>query len=156
MSEIKKTIGMFRDDETGRFSMEIDPETKDLKCDDSFDTDIFCSLFSDRRANEAEKTKSEQRRGWEGDVVAVLNGYFIGSKWWLNEQSRWNQKTVNKYVSDAEKALEHFTENKLVTSITVSGKLVSVGIIEISVIFYIDNNPVHTFTTRIWKESKFA
>ena len=72
MSDIKKTIGMFRNDEKGRFSMEIEPNTNDLKCDDSYDTDIHFSLFTDRRADSSEISKTELRRGWEGDFVSTL------------------------------------------------------------------------------------
>ena len=146
---------MFRNDETGRFSMVIDPDTKDLKCDDSFDTDIHFSLFTDRRADSSEVTKPELRRGWEGDVVAVLQGYLAGSKWWLNEQSRWTQKVVNKYVYDTESALKHFIQRGIATRIAVTGRLISVGKIEIKVVFYVDNNEIASYTTQIWQQSRY-
>lgn len=155
MSDIKKSIGMFWNEDSKRFSMEIDPDTKDLKCDDSFDSDINCSLFTDRRADASEKSKSELRRGWEGDVLTPLAEYLIGSKWWLNKQSRWRQKTVNDFVADTRKSLEHFITRELVTSIDVKGRMLGVGKIEIKVIFYVDSNEVATFTTQVWQNSRY-
>jgi len=76
---------------------EID-ESGDLKHDESFDSFINVSLFSDRRANESEMQQPEKRRGWEGDEFLNLNDYLIGSKLWLLEQSRNTIENRNKAV----------------------------------------------------------
>jgi len=154
MTTLKKTIGLFRK-ETGGYELQLD-SSGDLKSDNSFDTDIYMSVFCDKRADSSEIARSELRRGWEGDVVSVLEGYELGSKVWIDKQSRWTQDTVNNIVADFEDALTHFVDTEKATRISVKGKRLAIGKIQVDVVFYIDNNEIEKFTTLIWKESIYA
>jgi len=148
----KKTIGLFQQKETGIYDIEFD-SAGDFRNDDSYDTEINISLKSDRRAEPSEIRQPELRRGWEGDVVSPLKAYFIGSKWWLNKQTRLRQDTLNDYISDTEDALQHFIDRGLATQIDVSGRLLEMETIEINVIFKVDSDIVAKYTTQIWKGS---
>jgi phage gp46-like protein len=151
MTISKKTIGLF-EQESGIYDIEIDANG-DFRNDDSYDTEINISLKTDRRADSSEVQQPELRRGWEGDIVTPLNNYFIGSKWWLNEQRRFDQNTLNDFIGDSRDALQHFIDRGLATRIEVTGSGVSMETLIISVIFYIDDNIVAKYTTQTWKGS---
>ena len=154
MNDIKKTIGMY-EQENGLYDLEI-AEDGDLRVDDSYDTDIYVSLFTDRRADSSEIQDAKRRRGWQGDVVSPLEDYLLGSKLWLDKQTRWTQETVNDMVADAEGALRHFVDRGLCTRVGVDGSRLGVGQIRLSIVFYVENNAVKTINVDIWKQSKFA
>ena len=60
----------------------------DITADDSFDSSIFASLYSDRRADESQISAPQNRRGWNGDVNTTLEGYLFGSLLWLLERKK--------------------------------------------------------------------
>lgn len=123
--------------------------------DNSYDTSIVISLFSDARADASEKSQPDLRRGWEGDVYATLEGYFLGSKLWLHSQSRWSRKTINLLIADSENALDHFVNRGLATRIDVTGDLEQFDKINIYVKLFIDDNNIASFTVSVWRQSEF-
>ena len=131
---------------------EID-ENGDLKHDESFDSFINVSLFSDRRANESEMQQPEKRRGWEGDEFLNLNDYLIGSKLWLLEQSRNTIENRNKAVQIVQDALDWFVQVGYCERVEVSGIRILPSELEITSDFYVQNNLIKSFTFNVWEKT---
>jgi phage gp46-like protein len=135
-----------------RHHFEID-ENGDLKHDESFDSFINVSLFSDRRANESEMQQPEKRRGWEGDEFLNLNDYLIGSKLWLLEQSRNTIENRNKAVQIVQEALDWFVQVGYCERVEVSGRRILPSELEITSDFYVQNNLIKSFTFNVWEKT---
>lgn len=87
----------------------------DLETEDSFDTAIIVSLFTDARANESEVLEAAKRRGWIGNERTP--GIEIGSKLWLLEQSRLTRSVMNQARDEARDALRWMVDDDLAVSI---------------------------------------
>jgi len=86
----------------GTFDLQLDANG-DIATEDSFDSAIFCSLFTDRRASSSQIALPELRRGWIGDERTP--GFQMGSVLWLYEMSRLNRTTANGIEDAAVQAL---------------------------------------------------
>lgn len=89
----------------------------DIELDDSFNTPLVVSLFSDARADESEVRKPENRRGFWGDEISGDPTDKFGSKLWLLFQSRLTTNTVtraNDYVKLATNWLITYGYSKIV------------------------------------------
>lgn len=95
----------------------------DLTLEDSFETAIFISLFTDAEAPEGTVPTPESSRGWMGDLVSTVDGRKIGSLLWLLDQSRLIPDTLNKSINYAQLALKWFVEDGIARSVTVTGTL---------------------------------
>ena len=101
----------------------------DVEAEDTFDTAILVSLFTDARADESQVSESNRRRGWIGNEFTPE--FEIGSLLWLFEQARLTRTVMNEIEDEARAALQWLVDdgravaitNVLVTS-TVQGKLV--------------------------------
>lgn len=87
----------------------------DFLSQDFFDTAIFVSLLSDRRANESEVLRPENRRGWIGNEDTP--DFEQGSKIWLFEQSRLTTNVLNDISSAAKDSLEWLVQDGFAKSI---------------------------------------
>lgn len=87
----------------------------DLETEDSFDTAIIVSLFTDARANESEVLEASRRRGWIGNERTP--GFQVGSKLWLLEQSRLTRTVMNQARDESRDALRWMVEDELAVSI---------------------------------------
>jgi len=81
------------------FDFNID-SNGDIETENFFDTALLVSIFCERRATASEVPESHQRRGWIGNEQGE-NGFEIGSKLWLFEQSR----VTRSLLSDIEKVV---------------------------------------------------
>ncbi len=99
----------------------------DLETDDGLTTAIIISLYTDRRADDADVLPDENnidKRGWWGDKVSPdVEGDEIGSKLWLLERAKTTSAdavpTVERYV---EESLQWMIDDEAVKSITVNGE----------------------------------
>lgn len=80
-------------DTVGYYDIDIDTDG-DLVKEDGFDTNLIMSLFCERRATRDEVSPPLMRRGWWGNTVNS-DGFELGSKLWLLDQSRLTTATVN-------------------------------------------------------------
>ena len=138
-----------------KFDISIDA-LGDITADDSFDTSIFASLFSDGRADESQITPPQDRRGWNGDVNTTLEGYLFGSKLWLLDQERLVQTTVNKAQDYAQTSLQWLIDLEFATRIDVRARRNLNSQIEINIEIFAERNIVASFTTVLWLNSDFA
>lgn len=151
----KKDIKMTQN-AAGYWDIEIDPATKDLTVDSSFDTNIEFSLFTDARADESQVSQPSDRRGWIGDVFTTLTGYKAGSLLWLLSQARLTGKVVNQAADYARKSLQWIIDKGYATQIDVTARPENNEDIRIFIKIYVNNDLIDSFTFRIWKNSTYA
>lgn len=112
---------------TGDYDFQID-ENGDILTADAFDTALFMSLFCERRATASEVPAVQLRRGWIGNE-SDQDGFEIGSKLWLHEQSRITKTLIQEIVSATTNALQWLIDDNLATSVNVSARLQNNNII---------------------------
>ncbi len=99
----------------GVYDIQID-DFGDIRTADFFDTSIFVSILSDKRANEGEVPDSKRRRGWIGNEVRD-DGFEIGSKLWLFEQSRLTRTVMNGIEDAVRDALQWMVNDGIAAAI---------------------------------------
>lgn len=87
--------------------------------DDTFNTAVLVSLFTDSRADGSQVDKPNFRRGWAGNEQLENNKEF-GSLLWLLNQRRARTKTLNDAESYAQNALQWFIERDYASEIEVN------------------------------------
>jgi len=97
-----------------------------LAQDDSLDTAIILSLFSDRRARADDELpdNSGDRRGWWGDLVPPVEGDQIGSRWWLLRREKNTLNTLNRAREYALEALQWLVTDGLAAKVEVEAEAV--------------------------------
>jgi len=80
----------------------------DLVSDESLETAVIISLFTDKRASNDDPLlddRNQDKRGWWGDLINPdVEGDEIGSKLWLLEREKTTDnifEKVNRYISEA-------------------------------------------------------
>lgn len=97
----------------------------DLQRDDSLQTAVLVSLFSDRRArpDDALPGNDSDRRGWWGDTWPVVTGDQIGSRLWLLSREK-DLPEVKRLARDyAGEALAWLIEDGLALAVDVSASV---------------------------------
>lgn len=130
---------------------DIPIENGDLAGVDGFDTAIWISLFTDARAPDTIVVTPENRRGWLGNVESPVEGRELGGLLWVAEQRRLNQDTVNEVVDYAGKSLEWFVEDGIATSIEVSGVIVPLSGILLTIVINVPQGETVTHYVKLWE-----
>jgi len=100
----------------------------DIATDDSFNTAIIMSVHGEKRASAAEIVRPEFRRGsWQNELSDV-DGYEVGSKYWLLESARSNQESLNFSITTLEDAFQWMIDDNLLKEVNVDGILYYRGI----------------------------
>lgn len=117
-------------DENGDYDIEVDATTGDFVGVTGFQTALVISIFAERRADASEVSQPEKRRGWLGNLSGpfAAEGFEIGSKVWLLDQSRNTQGQLNKAIGYVKDALQWFIDEGIVQGIRVSGDMTGKGI----------------------------
>ena len=115
---------VFSQSPDGLYDLTIDPTTGDRAGTEGLQTAILLSTFCERRAEAAEVSQPELRRGWVGNLVGehASAGFEYGSKLWLLEQSRLSQQTVNRAIDYLKSAYQWFIDDGMVQHIGVTGE----------------------------------
>lgn len=93
----------------------------DLMADNSLETAVLISLFTDKRADEEELPTGERsKRGWWGDMFPEVDQDQVGSKLWLLEREKTTEKTRVRAVQYAREALEWLIEDGVAEAVDVS------------------------------------
>ena len=128
---------------------DIQFENGDLKSDDSFDTSINITLFTDRRADESEQPNAEYRRGWWGNLFSSVEDFEIGSKLWLLDQERATDNTLYNGVSHLQNAFQWYVDDGHLQEVQVSGVLGQSNI-DFKVDLIRSNNVVASKNFKLW------
>lgn len=110
-----------------------------LEMDTGFNTIIYLSLLTDKRATKEEVKNYLSRGGWLGNLymLSVYNTE-IGSKLWLLGQARLTQSTLNAAEDYCRECLEWMITDKLVDAIDTSTDFYDNGIL-INITLTVDN-----------------
>lgn len=146
MSDVK----LYFDEETDSYDFKI--VDGDIEVEDSMDTALIVSLFSDARADASEVSASNLRRGWWGSEVSDISKDNFGSKLWLLSQARQTPTTLNKGINYARLALGWLTQLKYSKLIDVTGTFIQNGInINIKITNY--NSETESKAYKLWLNS---
>lgn len=99
--------------------------------DDTIQTAVILSLFTDRRADTADRLPANDadRRGWWGDAVADVAGDRIGSRLWLLVREKQTTETLNRAREYCQEALQWLIDDGHARHITVEVEWVRRGLL---------------------------
>lgn len=91
----------------------------DLLTDDSIETAVIISLFTDRRAEPGDiiPDGTTNRRGWWGDTFSQTP---IGSRLWLLNREKQMSSVLQRAENYAAEALEWLEDDQLVSAIAIT------------------------------------
>lgn len=120
-------------DGTAVFDLEV--ASNDIATDDTLETAIFLSLFTDRRASDEDQLPEGEasRRGWWGDVFPNVPRDRIGSKLWLLGREKQMPQVVPRAQEYARDALQWLIEDRVAERVDVEAAIVSPGVLGIGV-----------------------
>ena len=114
-------IGLFIGDD-GLIRPEL--ESGDLKADETLETAILISLFTDERVTVEELPLGQtDKRGYWGDLYPVKPGDKIGSKLWTLERTKSNTSVLAAIESRISEALEWLIDDGAAASVSVEGEI---------------------------------
>ncbi len=96
-------------------------ELHDLTRGDDIETAVLISLFSDRRADDADTTDDGDRRGWWGDTG---NEFPVGSRLWLLNRSPLSRAVARRAEVYAEEALGWLVTDGVLAAVSASAQIV--------------------------------
>lgn len=135
----------------GIYDLEIDTDG-DLKKVDSFDTAIFMSLLTEKRADISEQVVPELRRGWWGNESNDVIDYEIGAKLWLLDQARNIQDVANTGVTYALDCLQWLLDDNYLKDIIVTSTR-TVSNITLNIKLIRDDNKVERLFYELWENT---
>ena len=95
-------------------------EDGDLKGDDSLETAVIISLWSDQRVTEDELPAGHDfKRGWWGDIYPDVEGDKIGSKIWVLSRAKSTAENLAALENYATEALEWMINDGVAKSVSV-------------------------------------
>lgn len=132
-----------------RFDFSI--EDGDIAGVNGFDTAIWVSLFTDARATESQVLLPQYRRGWPGNLVSTVPDRQLGGLLWLIDQRRLNQATLNAAVDYARGSLSWLVEDNLALDVNVTGEIVPVSGIRLTIIITAPNGSTASHYVNLWE-----
>ncbi|MEE9357459.1 phage GP46 family protein [Candidatus Vondammii sp. HM_W22] len=93
----------------------------DLATDDSLQTAVIISLFTDRRAETDDTIPdgTDNRRGWWTDTLADIEGDRIGSRLWLLAREKQLPDVLARAKEYAEEALQWLIDDGVASAVSV-------------------------------------
>lgn len=133
-------------------------DTGDLLLDDSFDTAIVLSLFTDARASSTQVAEPERRNGWFGNTYLFpdLPEHQLGSKIWLIS-GRKTQRALNEATDFSKKALQYLITDGYLKRVEASSEFSQTnnfGIV-INITFVRKDDSVETRNYELWNNTEF-
>ena len=105
-------------DTNGNFDFVLD-STGDLLLTTNFDSQVYCALFTNARADETEIPIASQREGWIGNLINTNNDRQLGSKMWLFFQTRNLENVANEIKNKSYNSLKYLIEDGFVKNIEI-------------------------------------
>ena len=107
------------------YDIQVGPDG-DIETEDSLDTAILVSLFSDRRVSESEQPSEYKRRGWVGNESTP--GIQIGSRVWLYDQARITNTTLSGISDAASDCLQWMVDQGIAKGVSATATATSTGV----------------------------
>lgn len=136
-------------DINGQFDLTI--KDGNLDTVEGFDTALQVSLFTDARASSSQVVRSENRRGWIGNLVNIIPDRQLGGLIWLIEQRRLIQDTLNEVVNFAKKSLDWLIEDGLAITVEVLGEIIPLRGIQLTIKITAKDGVTETRFFRLWE-----
>ncbi|MCE8004215.1 phage GP46 family protein [Billgrantia ethanolica] len=107
-------------------------EGGDLATDQGLETAVILSLFTDRRAEDADRLPDDagDRRGWWADA---FNDRPHGSRLWLLHREKELDEVLRRAKTYAEEALAWLVEDEVASRVIVEATNVRRGVLQLSV-----------------------
>lgn len=119
-------------DKADSFAMVV--ENGDFKAQPGMDTAIWVSVYTDARASDSQVLRPELQRGWMGNLVSDVPDRQLGGLLWLLEQRRLTQDNANSAAAYVRACLNWMIEDVLLKKIDVTGEIVPLQGIAVTVI----------------------
>lgn len=95
-------------------------EAGDLLGDNGLETAVIIALFTDKRVTEEQLPSfTDDKRGWWGDMIPVIDRDQVGSRLWTLDRSKITNETLRLHEDYAKEALQHFIEDGVATAVNV-------------------------------------
>lgn len=122
----------------------------DFTLTEGFETAILMSIFCEKRANENQISRAEFRRGdWSNELNDIID-YEVGSLFWLLEQSRATQETLNDGITYITEGFSWMIEDGYLEDIEITGTLTYRGIVYTIKLYRYDKS-VETIKYNSWE-----
>lgn len=95
----------------------------DLQTEEGLATAVLMSLFTDRRAlddDELPDTRSDDKRGWWGDLIDGITDDLIGSKLWLLSRAKTTPEVLLQAEDYIRESLEWLIDDGIAASIDIT------------------------------------
>ncbi|MGA5655269.1 phage GP46 family protein [Rahnella contaminans] len=104
----------------------------DLLTDDSIETAVIISLFTDRRAEpgDALPDGSDNRRGWWGDTYSQT---LIGSRLWLLSREKQLSSVLLRAEQYAAEALQWLLDDELAAAVSITATNPADGVLNLRI-----------------------
>lgn len=121
---------------TTPFGADLTIVQNDIVIDDGLKTAVMLSLFTDRRALDADTLpgNSTDRRGFWGDALPVVPNDQIGSRLWLLARAKQTQDVLARAKAYALEALQWMLDDSVASAIDVQVAFTEPGVLGISVV----------------------
>ncbi len=121
--------------DTRQFVGDLALDDRLLRDDDSIETAVVISLFTDRRAEPDDELPAGEtdRRGWWGDALAQNEGDRIGSRLWLLKREKQTTETLNRAREYAREALAWLIEDGVASRVEVAAEWVRTGLLGMTI-----------------------
>lgn len=112
-------VGLFIVDDY--FDLKLD--NGDMVLDDSLETAVIISLFTDRRVAAEELARDQtDKMGWWGDMFPDVDQDKIGSRLWLLRRAKRTTATLRLFEDYCKEALQWLVEDGVATAIKVTAE----------------------------------
>lgn len=110
-------------------------EANDLVLDDTPETSVLVSLFTNRRAAASDALPAGQLdpQGWWGDVRPQVEGDLIGSRLWLLAREKQTQDVLTRGRTYVLEALQWMLDDGLASAIDVATSWIRPGTMGIAI-----------------------
>jgi phage gp46-like protein len=111
-------VGFF---DTGGPCVDLVIENGDLKADDTLETAVLISIFSDRYQNPTELPDGDDDpRGWWADRLSQPLNDELGSLVWISERGKTDTETLNRIEESIRDSLQWLIDDGIAQTVTVT------------------------------------
>lgn len=117
----------FKQDSNGDW--DIDFANGDFELTNGLDTALYLSVFAEKRASESQVSEPFLRRGHFTNQFSDIEGYEVGSLFWLyTNQARNTESNLRLLESAVSDGLKWMTEDKIISKANVAASKSGTGV----------------------------